>query len=109
MKNFVQPGETISLASPAAVISGAGLLVGSLFGVASGNAAIGETVDLVTRGVFTLPKVSAQAQTLGAKLYWDDAAKLVTTVSAGNTLIGVAVEVAPNPSPTATVRLNGSF
>lgn len=109
MKNYIQPGTNLTLVSPETVIAGAGLLIGSIFGVAASDAVLGNNVDLVTEGVFELPKVSAQAMTLGAKVYWDSAAKLATTVSAGNTLIGVAVAVAVNPSSVATVRLNGSF
>jgi predicted RecA/RadA family phage recombinase len=109
MRNFVQEGDTLTLTAPAAIVSGAGVLIGSIFGVAAGTVAIGESVDLVTEGVFTMNKVSAQAITVGAKVYWDDATKLVTTISAGNTLIGVAVEAAANPSGTIAVRLNGSF
>ena len=45
MKNFVQPGNTITLTAPYAVTSGDGLLVGAIFGVAAGTAAIGEAVD----------------------------------------------------------------
>ena len=41
MKNYVQPGNTITLTAPYAVTSGDGLLVGSIFGIASGAAALG--------------------------------------------------------------------
>ena len=34
MKNYIQPGKTISLAAPYAVTSGDGLLVGAIFGIA---------------------------------------------------------------------------
>ena len=39
MKNYVQPGNTITLTAPYAVASGDGLLVGSIFGIAAGAAA----------------------------------------------------------------------
>ncbi len=45
MKNFVQPGNTITLTAPYAVASGDGLLVGSIFGIAAGAAALGEPVE----------------------------------------------------------------
>ena len=109
MKNFIQNGETLTLPAPYNLVGGQGALIGAIFGVSASDAAIGNNADLATEGVFSLPKVSAQAQALGVKLYWDDATKLVTTVSSGNTLIGVAVEVAANPSGFATVRLNASF
>jgi predicted RecA/RadA family phage recombinase len=89
------------------VESGDGVLVGSIFGVAAVDALTGADLDLVTLGVFELPKVSAQAITVGAKVYWDNAAKLVTTTATSNTLIGAAVTAAANPSGTVNVRLNG--
>ena len=107
MKNWIQPGEHITLAMTAAVTSGAGVLVGDIFGVAQGDAEIGEAVVLVRCGVFEMPKTSAQAWTAGAKVYWDDTNKVVTTTASGNKLIGAAVEVAANPSATGIVLLDG--
>ncbi len=52
MKNYVQPGSTVTLAAPYAVASGDGLLVGSIFGVAAGTAANGEAVETALVGVF---------------------------------------------------------
>ncbi|HBQ22517.1 MAG: DUF2190 family protein [SAR116 cluster bacterium] len=37
MRNHIQPGNTISLVAPFGVISGAGLLVSALFGIAGGH------------------------------------------------------------------------
>jgi predicted RecA/RadA family phage recombinase len=109
MQNFVQEGEVLTLVAPYDVVSGAGMKVGSIFAVASGAAAGGAAVEGVTCGVFDLPKVAAQAWTLGAKVHWDDTAKLATTTATGNTLIGVAVADAANPSSVGRVRLNGTF
>lgn len=106
MKNFVQPGDTITVAAPADVVSGALVLVGKLFGIAAFDAASGADVEIATKGVFELPKVSAQAWTLGAAIYWDDAAKLATTVTTSNTFIGHAMAAADNPSATGVVRLS---
>ena len=109
MKNFIQPAENITLAAPYNVLSGDGLLVGSVFGVASNDALSGADVEAVVTGVFSLTKVSAQAWTQGALIYWDNAAKNCTTVLTGNKLIGVAAAAAVNPSSTGLVRLNGAF
>ncbi len=111
MKNYVQPGNTITLTAPYAVVSGEGLLVGSIFGVAAGTAASGEPVETALVGVFDLTKVGSQAWTVGAKVYWDDTNKRTTTVSTDNTAIGVAIEaVASGASDTiGRVRLNASF
>ncbi len=109
MKNTIQRGEILTLAAPYDVASGAGLLVGAIFGVATSAALSGEPVETVVCGVHELAKASAQAWTVGAKVYWDDTAKLCTTVNTSNTLIGVATAAAANPSATGNVRLNGSF
>ena len=111
MKNYVQPGATLTLTAPYAVTSGDGLLVGSIFGVAAGDAASGATVEAALTGVFDLTKIGSQAWTVGAKVYWDDTNKRCTTVATDNTLIGVAVQaVAGGAGDTiGRVRLNGSF
>lgn len=107
MKNFVQPGETVSVAAPYAVASGGGALVGSLFGVATATAANGADVELVTEGMFDLAKATGAgtAFTVGAKAYWDNTNKVVTPVSSGNTLIGVATLAASTSDTTGRVRL----
>ena len=111
MKNYVQPGNTITLTAPYAVTSGDGLLVGSIFGIASGDAALNDPVEVALTGMFDLTKVGSQAWTVGAKVYWDDTNKVATKTATANTLIGVAVEaVAGGASDTVgRVRLNGSF
>ena len=108
MRNFIRPGNTMPATAPVGgITSGAGLLVGSIFGVAATAAAEGAAVELALTGVFDLPKVSAQAWTQGVKVYWDSAAKNCTTTASGNTLIGTAYASAANPSGTGRVRLNG--
>jgi predicted RecA/RadA family phage recombinase len=111
MKNYVQPGTTLTLTAPYAVTSGDGLLVGSIFGVAAGDATSGAPVEAALTGVFDLTKIGSQAWTVGAKVYWDDTNKRCTTVATDNTLIGVAVEaVAGGAGDTiGRVRLNAAF
>lgn len=94
MKNFVQQGDNLTLTAPYALASGAAALVGSIFGVASADAAIGAPVVLVTRGVFTLPKATGEAWTPGAKLYWDNTNKRLTTTASGNTHVALATAAA---------------
>jgi predicted RecA/RadA family phage recombinase len=105
LKNFIQPGGTVTLTVPSDVSSGDGLLVGSLFGVASGDALSGADVEAVTEGVFDLAKTSAQAWSQGDKVYWDDTNKECTVVAAGNVLIGVAMVDAANPTDTGRVLI----
>ncbi|MFW8636627.1 DUF2190 family protein [Cribrihabitans pelagius] len=111
MKNYVQPGNTITLTAPYAVTSGDGLLVGSIFGIASADATLNDPVEAALVGVFDLTKVGSQAWAVGAKVYWDDTNKRTTSVATSNTLIGVATEaVAGGAGDTiGRVRLNASF
>lgn len=108
MKNYIQPGNTLTLTAPANVTGGQIVTVGNIVGVAAGDAASGADFDLVTVGVFDLPKVGAQAITVGATVYVDDDG-LVTTTATDNVKLGVAVTAAANPSPSVNVRLSGAF
>jgi predicted RecA/RadA family phage recombinase len=106
MTNYVQPGDSITVPDAGGTISsGDGVQFGQLFGVAAHDASDNNPLTFVTRGVFVLPKTSAQAWTVGALIYWTGTE--CTTSSAGNLLIGCAVVAADNPSSTGTVRLNG--
>lgn len=110
MKNYVQPGDVLTLIAPSGgVVSGTPYLIGTIFAIAAYSAAAGAEFEGKVCGVFDVPKVSAQAWTQGATIYWDDTAKLFTTVSTSNTKVGVATLAAANPSSTGRVRLNGSF
>ena len=109
MKNFIQPGEEMTLVAPYTVVSGAGLLVGSIFGVASNDATIGANVEARLEGIFQLAKLSSEVWTQGQLIYWDNTNKWCTNVASTNKLIGVATAAASNPSTTGFVRLNNAF
>ena len=108
MKNFIQPGNTVTVLAPADVASGDGVLVGGIFGVAAFDAASGAEVEITRTGVFSMAKTSAQAWTAGAKVYWDATNKVLTTTASGNTLVGCALEAAANPSDTGVALLDGA-
>lgn len=107
MRNYVQPGNVVTLTAPAALSSGDGVLVGDLFGVASFDAASGAPVECAIVGVYRLPKETPLAISQGAAVYWDDAAKVITTTAGGNTLIGNAITAATSAATHALVRLSG--
>jgi len=109
MKNFKQKGDVVTLISAAAVASGVGLLVGSLFGITTNAAAAGATVEVLREGVFTVAKNSAEAWAVGDKVYWDDTAKAFTITNTTDTLVGVAYAIAANPSASGTVLLDGAI
>lgn len=109
MKNFKQKGDVVTLMAAVAVASGVGILVGSLFGITTNAAAAGTEVEVLREGLFAVAKNTAEAWTVGVKVYWDNTAKLFTIVLVGNTLVGVATEAAANPSAIGTVLLDGAI
>ncbi len=108
MNNYLQTGEKLTVAAPYDRLSGQAALIGSLLGVAVSDVLSGADGVFVTEGVFTLPKTSAQAWTVGQKLYWDNTNKRLDSDSTVGMLVGVATAVAANPSSTGECRLNGS-
>ena len=108
MKNYVQPGNAVPVAAPAGgVVSGAGVLIGTLFGVAATSAPEANAVEIQTVGVFDLPKTGGDSFTVGAAIYWNATTKACTSTAAGNTRIGAAIAGAAGSAPTVRVRLNG--
>lgn len=109
MRNYVQPGKTLTLTAPSGgVVSGNFYKIGSVFGVAAQSAAEGERFDLETGEVYELPKTSAEAWAEGEAIY-ATAGGIMTTTASGNTKVGIAAEVAANPSGFGRVRLNDNF
>ncbi|GAA0303437.1 DUF2190 family protein [Rhodovulum strictum] len=107
MKNFVQTGDTLTFTAPAPVVSGQGVTMGALFGVATTSAAAGVPFEAALSGVYVLPK-AADNIAAGAALYWDAAEGQVTTDDddGANRLVGAATENAGTSAATVPVRLN---
>src|SRR5262245_37203943 len=103
MKIFAEDGKWLPFTAPYQRNAGQGALIGAALSDVA-NAVVGQ---FGFEGVYTLEKVSAQAWTEGALIYWDNSAKNCTTTSTSNTRIGVAAAAAANPSATGKVRLNG--
>ncbi len=105
-KNYIQDGRVITMTATGATASGLPVVLGGLVGVALNRTlAAGETLDVALEGVFELPKVSANTFALGAAVYFDAAAGLVTSTSSGNAQIGNAVAAAGSGSTSARIRL----
>jgi len=110
MNNFIQDGDRITVTAPYALASGAGCLVGSLFGVSCAAYANGATnAELATEGVFDITALSTDTGTAGAKMYWDNTNKRLTTTSAGNTLVGCLTAAKANGETTARVYIDGTI
>lgn len=109
MKNFVQQGDVMGVTAPADVVSGEPVQVGKLFGIATGAALSGDTVQIKRTGVFSgVPKATGSAWTVGALLYWSSGNSNFTTSASGNTLVGVAAAAAGSGDTTGTVLLDGA-
>ena len=100
MKNLVQDGIIVDLSAPEAVLPGDLVNVEAIVGVAVTAAPAGASVPVRLEGVFSgLPGATGTA---GTPLFYDTAAKTLTTTKTGNLPAGVSLG-------GGLVRLNGSF
>lgn len=107
MQNFVQVGEQLRFTAPNDLASGAGFVLGALFGVSTSNVLAGHEGVARIEGVVRLPKASG-ALTQFQKVYWDDTAKNVTGTATSNRLIGAATRAQTSGDLTVEVRLNAN-
>jgi len=106
MRNYKQEGNIIHVLAPYDLLQGAGVLVGSLFGLATADCKAGAQTDIITQGEFYVAKTSAEAWAVGDKVYWNNTTKKFTTVFGIGRLAGLASEVAANPSSTGSLLLS---
>lgn len=109
MKTFIQNGDCVTVPAPAGgTLSGELYKVGAIIGVAATTESAGAPVVLKVTGVFGLTKISAQAWAFGDPVFMNTSSRALTNVSAaGLVLVGLATEVAANPSTVGACRLNG--
>jgi len=108
-RNFIQPGETITLPAPRALASGDGFNVGAIVAVALAAAAQGAPVEGRRVGVFDIAKAGGQAWTPGQKVYWDATNNVATTTAGGNILIGATVQAQASAATIGRVLLTGQI
>lgn len=98
-KNFVQEGKTLTLTAPSGgVTAGAGVLIGTLFGVALSTAAVGESFEMGISGVYDIASDAADTFNEGEAVFWDAGNNRVTVASTGNTFVGWATEDKATPA-----------
>lgn len=105
MKNKISSGKLVNVTLAADIASGAGLLVGALFGVAVTAGKSGDVIAVDTDGEFELPAATGAALTVGQLAYWDVTNKRVTGTAADNTLIGHVTVAKASAAAVATVRI----
>ena len=108
MRNFVQPGDSLAVAVPyvGGVTAGQGILVGALFGIAATDGAQNATIEAATQGVFDVTKEPALAITAGARVFWDNTNRRITTTATSNFQVGIATQAALAADTTVRVWLN---
>jgi predicted RecA/RadA family phage recombinase len=104
MKNFVAPGNTISVTSPTNATSGDLILFGVMGGgVASTGALVGAPLELAVEGIFDVKKVTADLLAAGVVAKADSATGLMSL--AGKVKVGWIVQQAGPGQTTVRVRL----
>lgn len=102
MRNFVQPGDNLTVPAPEAVVSGGVVIVGDLKGVAAHDADANADVTIATRGVFNVAK-DASFFNVGDAVYWDGAA--ATSTATDNDKIGAATAYADSGAAVVAVKI----
>lgn len=107
MKNYVKQGNNIPLIANKNLTSGQGTVIGSIFGVATGDVASGAEIEFSTVGVFDLAKTASQTFAQGAKVYFNNSTNAATSTTSTNFMIGTAVAAAGANDASVRVRLDG--
>lgn len=105
MKLYVRPGDAIPLVLPYNVTSGQGVLVGAIFGVATTDGLSGATIECAIDGVIDITKEPSLVITQGARLFWDNTNRRLTTTATGNFHVGFAAAAAAGADTTVRTLL----
>jgi predicted RecA/RadA family phage recombinase len=110
MKNYIQPGNTLTIPAPAGgVVSGQPVVVGSLRGFAAASAAEGDDVAIVRRGVFEGVKETGAAWAVGDKVYLKADGSAFNKTATSNTLFGFAAAAAASGDAVGQIVLGDTI
>jgi len=105
-KTYIQPGRVLTVPAPTGgALSGAPLLIGSLFGVAQHDAAQGQDLEILTEEVVELPKATPLAIDLGDRLFWNTGDGVLDKTATAQVCVGVAVLPAASADTAVRVKL----
>ena len=105
MTNYIQSGNTITITAPRTVLSGEGVLLGNIFGIANNAATSADTdLEITRRGVFDIAKDSS-VPVAGYPAYWDNSGFTVTAVPNGTRPIGAFAAAALTGDATGRVAI----
>jgi len=102
MRNLVSDGKRINVTLAATIVSGGGLQIGDMLGVASVDGVNGDNIAFAIRQTYELPKATADVIAAGDVVNWDASGNgglgeitSAATAAAGDvTACGVAMEAA---------------
>lgn len=110
---FKQPGDVLDYTntSGSTIAAGTPVVMGNIIGVALADIANNDTGSVAIEGVFTLPKVTGSAWTIGSKLLWDASAGkfdvgTATPATGDVSVCCVAAGAAASAATTGPVLLN---
>lgn len=112
-RTFQRPGLTLTHTAAGAISAGDVVVMGDIIGIALGDAATGETVEVSVEGVHLVPKVAGTAWGQGAKVDYDASAASgagsfdigVTAASGDVEDCGVAALAAGSADTTGYLKL----
>lgn len=106
-RNYIADGEHFDYVSAGAVTSGDLVPMTDMVGLALASAAAaGVSMAVRTEGVVELTKLTSDAITQGAIVYWDNTNKRITLTAASNTRAGKAYAAAGAGATKVRVKLN---
>ena len=85
---------------------GRGVLVGRRCGGAAADGAKNAIIGAATQGVSNIPREPALGITAGARVFWDNTNRRITTTATGNFQVGIASLTALAADTTVRVWLN---
>jgi len=110
MKNYVQPGNTLTVPAPSGgVTAGQPVAIGSLRGIASTSAGENEDVAISRVGVFEVVKATGAAWAVGDKLYYSAANSNFTKTATDNVLFGFAAAAAASGAASGLICLGDTL
>ena len=109
MINANYKGPVKFTAPSGGVVGGQGYLHGAIFLAVIVSAAKGERVDGERVGCFTFPKKAADNFAEGAKVYWDNTEKEITSTAADNYLVGFCETISAVDETDIRVYLTGEL
>ena len=110
MKNYIGPGNTLTLVAPAGgVTSGVPVIIGSQFVIPKVTAPEGSTFAAERKGIFSLAKKAEDTPAQCAKAYWSSANSELTTTASGNKLVGVFESAGVADQTEINVLLTGEI